>query len=61
MRRAGAFHDVGKVEVPNEIINKPGPLSEEEFAIVKRHAVAGAQIVAVAATPACAAPSACGG
>ena len=46
VRRAGAFHDVGKVEIPNEIINKPGPLSEEEFAIVKRHPVAGAQIVA---------------
>ncbi|MFN8215846.1 MAG: HD-GYP domain-containing protein [Solirubrobacterales bacterium] len=46
VRRAAAFHDVGKVEVPNEIINRPGPLSEEEFAIVKRHAVAGGRIVA---------------
>lgn len=46
VRRAGAFHDIGKVEIPNEIINKPGPLSEEEFAVVKRHPVLGARIVA---------------
>lgn len=45
VRRAGAFHDVGKVEIPTQVINKPGPLSEEEFAVVKRHAVAGERIV----------------
>ena len=46
VRRAGAFHDIGKVEVPTEIINKPGPLSEEEFAVVKRHPIVGARILA---------------
>ncbi len=48
VRRAGAFHDVGKVEVPVEIINKPGPLTAEEFTVVKRHATAGARMVAAA-------------
>jgi HD-GYP domain-containing protein (c-di-GMP phosphodiesterase class II) len=46
VRRAGAFHDVGKVEVPIEIINRPGPLSAEEFELVKRHAAVGARMLA---------------
>ncbi len=35
------LHDVGKIRVPNEIINKPGPLDDEEWAIVRRHTVDG--------------------
>ncbi|MGV1049597.1 MAG: HD-GYP domain-containing protein [Solirubrobacterales bacterium] len=46
VRQAGALHDIGKVEVPTEIINKPGPLTDEEFAQVKWHAVAGADMIA---------------
>lgn len=46
IRAAAAVHDVGKVEVPAEILEKPGALSEEEFAAVKRHAAAGAEMVA---------------
>jgi putative nucleotidyltransferase with HDIG domain len=46
IRRAGALHDIGKVETPVEIVNKPGPLSEAEFAVVRRHAVVGAWMVA---------------
>lgn len=34
---AGNFHDIGKLAVPNSILEKPGKLSEEEFAIVKQH------------------------
>jgi putative nucleotidyltransferase with HDIG domain len=45
VRRAGSFHDVGKVEIPHEIINKPGPLSAEEFEVVKRHPEAGARML----------------
>lgn len=33
----GLLHDTGKALVPDAILNKPGPLTEEEFAIVKRH------------------------
>lgn len=35
---AAIMHDIGKMEIPIEIINKPGRLSHEEFEIIKRHA-----------------------
>src|SRR5579863_10291570 len=44
---AARVHDVGKIFVPEHILNKPGPLSDEEFARVKRHAQMGAEIVAM--------------
>ncbi len=44
--RMGAFlHDVGKTETPTEILNKPGPLTEVEAEVVRRHTVAGDSIV----------------
>ncbi len=46
IRRAAAMHDVGKIETPVGILDKPGRLSAEEFAIVKRHAPVGATMVA---------------
>lgn len=46
VRRAGTLHDVGKSEIPVEILSKPGPLTSQEFAVVKQHAVAGARMVA---------------
>src|ERR687896_527629 len=46
IRTAAALHDVGKVETPREILNKPGRLSDDEFATIKRHAVDGARMVA---------------
>jgi putative nucleotidyltransferase with HDIG domain len=44
VRRAAEIHDIGKREMPVGLVNKPGALSPEEFAIVKRHAPAGARI-----------------
>jgi putative nucleotidyltransferase with HDIG domain len=42
---AGLLHDLGKVSVPQEILNKPGKLSEEERAIMQQHPVAGAKLI----------------
>jgi HD-GYP domain-containing protein (c-di-GMP phosphodiesterase class II) len=42
---AGALHDLGKLAVPQEILDKPGPLSAEEWEIVRGHPAAGEQIV----------------
>ena len=46
LRYGGIFHDVGKIAVPDSLINKPGPLTEEEFEVVKEHPAKGAQILA---------------
>ena len=45
IRTAAALHDVGKMETPREVLNKPGRLSDEEFAAIKRHPVDGARMV----------------
>ena len=42
---AGLLHDVGKTKVPIEILNKPGRLDEEEFAIMRQHSVYGYRMV----------------
>lgn len=42
---SGLLHDVGKTEVPLEILNKPGRLDDEEFAVMKQHSVFGYNIV----------------
>jgi len=39
--RAAELHDVGKVLVPDTILDKPGELSEDELALMRRHAIAG--------------------
>jgi putative nucleotidyltransferase with HDIG domain len=39
------MHDIGKVKTPNEILNKPEKLTEQEYEILKRHTVDGAQIL----------------
>ena len=48
-RRAAEFgallHDVGKVAIPNEIINKPGPLDDDEWKIMKTHTVEGQRML----------------
>ena len=42
---AALMHDIGKVNTPLEVLNKPGKLSTEEFDIMKRHVVDGAHIL----------------
>jgi putative nucleotidyltransferase with HDIG domain len=42
---AGLLHDLGKVRIPKEILNKPGKLSDAEFAVMRRHPVDGAKII----------------
>ena len=42
---AGLFHDIGKLMIPEEIINKPGELTEEEFEIIKKHSEYSAKIL----------------
>ena len=42
---AALMHDIGKVKTPNEILNKPDKLTEQEYEILKKHTVDGAQIL----------------
>lgn len=42
---ASLFHDLGKLYVPDEILNKPGRLTDEEFKVIKKHSSWGARIV----------------
>jgi putative nucleotidyltransferase with HDIG domain len=39
------MHDIGKVRTPKEVLNKPGKLTDEEFTIMRRHVVDGAEIL----------------
>ncbi|MCH5325399.1 MAG: HD domain-containing protein [Eubacterium sp.] len=41
----GLMHDMGKITIPNEILNKPGKLTDEEYAIMKQHAGNGYEIL----------------
>ena len=43
---AARVHDVGKMFIPERILNKSGPLTEEEFYLVKMHSAVGAEIIA---------------
>ena len=46
LRRAGVVHDIGKVAVPDQILLKPGPLTQDEWAVMKQHPVVGERICA---------------
>jgi response regulator RpfG family c-di-GMP phosphodiesterase len=42
---ASALHDIGKISIPDTILNKPGRLTAEEFEIIKTHAMVGADML----------------
>ena len=51
IRCAAPLHDIGKIAIPREILRKSGPLTPEEFEIVKSHTTVGASILAQARSP----------
>ena len=48
VRQASELHDIGKVAIPDAILGKPGPLTEEEWAFIHRHPVIGERIILAA-------------
>ena len=48
VRQAAELHDVGKVAIPDEILDKRGPLDETEWAFMRRHTLIGERIIAAA-------------
>ena len=48
VRRAAELHDVGKLAIPDTILNKPGPLDDQEWEFMRRHTIVGERIVASA-------------
>jgi diguanylate cyclase (GGDEF)-like protein len=48
VRQAAELHDVGKVAIPEDILAKPGPLTDEEWGFVRRHTLAGERILSAA-------------
>jgi diguanylate cyclase (GGDEF)-like protein len=48
VRHASELHDVGKVAIPDAILGKPGPLTEDEWAFVRRHPIIGERIILAA-------------
>jgi putative two-component system response regulator len=43
---AAALHDLGKIAIPDSILNKPGKLTEDEYEVIKTHTTVGAKLVA---------------
>jgi two-component system, cell cycle response regulator len=48
LRQAAELHDVGKLAIPEEILSKPGPLTEDEWEFVRRHTLIGERILGAA-------------
>jgi putative nucleotidyltransferase with HDIG domain len=44
--QAGLLHDLGKISIPEQVLRKPGPLTAEEWTVMRQHPLVGAQIVA---------------
>ena len=48
LERAAELHDIGKIAIPDTILNKPGPLNEEEWRFMRRHTVIGENMLSAA-------------
>jgi diguanylate cyclase (GGDEF)-like protein len=48
LRQAAELHDVGKMAIPEQVLHKPGPLDEDEWAFVRRHPLVGERIIGAA-------------
>ena len=53
IHRTAPLHDIGKIAIPDSILLKPGKLTDEEFEVVKTHAVLGARVLAGRRAPTC--------
>lgn len=51
IREAAPLHDVGKIGIPDSILRKPGPLSFQEYEIIKRHSLIGANLLSGSHNP----------
>jgi putative two-component system response regulator len=51
IRRAAPLHDVGKIAIPDRILLKPGPLTSEEFEVIKTHTTIGSKILSGGTDP----------
>lgn len=51
VRLAGIVHDIGKIQVPAEVLNKPGKLSDIEFSLIKQHPQVGYDILKAIRSP----------
>lgn len=51
MEIAGLLHDLGKLSIPDEILDKPGPLTKQEFALIRQHTYHTYQILKAAGVP----------
>jgi diguanylate cyclase (GGDEF)-like protein/putative nucleotidyltransferase with HDIG domain len=46
LKQAALLHDIGKIGIPDSVLSKPGPLSDDEWSFVRRHTVIGERILA---------------
>ena len=51
IRLAAALHDIGKLEIPRQVLHKPGRLDDAEYELIKKHAALGANLVAQVGDP----------
>jgi two-component system, cell cycle response regulator len=47
IRRAGELHDIGKIAIPDQVLDRPGPLGPDERELIRRHTIIGQRILAV--------------